>query len=235
MKKVTSTFAPTWGRYVPLRDQLLSELEPTNLKDQIAVGLFTRINSIAEDSWTLIKAERTASLPSLLRLCMESFVDLRCIIDVDGYTENIRNAWIKQEIQYYSNYRSNNPYFGSETENKAKERLSDLKKVFKSEKALRIYERFKKAECIDVYHTVYNHLCRHAHGNLDSIFYNHFTTDGFVLNKTATKNGIHWIVAFTLNTAIGSAVEISHYFKSESESLLNELLKETNKKSESLK
>lgn len=202
-----------WDSYVLLRNTQLEGTKWVSEQDKIVLALFARINSISYDIITLARAKQFSSTRILMRSALESFVDLRCLVGDPEYLVAMKNAELDQQIRHLKHYSSDNRYYSSMDADK--EKLKELGGSFDRKKSINIYDRFKKADALDVYPTVYNKLCLFSHGNISALASDNFENGHVVLNKFPDDITIEYIMSSTVRTAIASSIEVSAYFDHE--------------------
>ncbi len=202
-------FMNVWGEYVAFRNPKLEDLNFYDQRSKFVLALYARINSLCEETLILVSNGCYVSPQILMRSTLESYVDLRCLIKDENYINCIFAAEADSEHKHLSHYSSENPYYrGSQPVSSSK--LEELK-VEKS-KGLNIYERFEKAECGDLYRTVYNNLCRYTHGNISALASMNFENDKVVISRKIRNADLLFILSSTINIALSSSIDVLEYF-----------------------
>lgn len=202
-----------WDEFVILRDAQINETKFRTEQDKFVLALFARINTISNDIVTLAKLKQFSSSRILMRSAIETFVDLKCLVDDSEYLEYMKNAELASEIKYRNHFSLNNKYYSEEYGEK--KMLDQLKAAFDSSKNLNAFQRFEKAGEIDAYRTVYNNLCLFSHGNISAMASDNFENGHIVLNRIPEDTTLKFIMSGTIKLAIGATLETLAYFKNE--------------------
>ncbi len=202
-------FMSVWDEYVAFRNSKLEGLHFYDQRSKFILALYARINSLCEETLTLVSNGCYVSPQILMRSTLESYVDLRCLIKDENYVNCIFAAEAEAEHKNLSHYSSENPYYQG-TQPVSSSKLEELK--IEKSKGLNIYERFKKAECGDLYRTVYNNLCRYTHGNISALASKNFENDKVVISRKISNADLLFILSSTINIALSSSIDVLEYF-----------------------
>ncbi len=104
----------------------------------------TRVTELSQDTLLLLKENRIASAPIILRSALESYVDLMCVIN---------------EVNYIDEMNKSFDFYKTKTTGK-KVNFRELMSISK---------KFELAGEVDIYNGFYSHLCRNSHGNLEML------------------------------------------------------------------
>nr|PMI06894.1 hypothetical protein BCU52_02775 [Vibrio cyclitrophicus] len=88
-----------------------------------------------------------------------------------------------------------------------------MSKLKPAKRSLGIADRFKKANCEELYSTVYNQLCRYTHGNITALASKHFENDSIVLASSISDAELSFIISSTINTAIISTHDLLEFYE----------------------
>jgi len=210
---VLEQYFEQWDKFVSLRDAQINGAKFEKEQDKFVLALFARINSISNDIITLAKANQFSSSRILMRSALETYVDLKCLVDDPEYLEAIKSAELEQKIKYLKHYSSDNEYYSKQDADR--QRLEELKKNSDSSKCLNIFQRFEKAEELDAYRTVYSNLCLFSHGNISALASDNFKNGHVILNAFPDDATVKFIMSGTVNVAIAATVETLAYFDHE--------------------
>ncbi|ANQ55831.1 MULTISPECIES: DUF5677 domain-containing protein [Vibrio] len=203
-------FMKIWSEFCVFRDSHISDLHSYDQRSKLILALWARINSLCEDTLVLIDNNRSVSLQILMRSSLESFVDLRCLLVDDNFAKSIYASEANSEYRHLSHYEPESPYY-NHTSQPSTEKIEALRSEKK--KALPIYDRFQKAGCAELYRTVYNNLCRHAHGNVSALASKNFENDKIVLNTKIGQEDLLFVLSSTINIALSSTVDVLEFYK----------------------
>ncbi|EMC4027106.1 hypothetical protein VDT04_003417 [Vibrio cholerae] len=196
-------FEKIWCDFVDFRTEFTQDLHFRDQHSKFVLAYWARVNSLCSEIMVLIKNGCYTSIPIIMRSSLESLVDLRCLIIDSSYIEQVFAAESKSEYKHMKQYSDSNPYYlGSSSIRK--ESLDKLKPVKRS---LDIADKFKKAGCEELYSTVYNQLCRHAHGNITALASKNFENGTIVLTSSIKDSELLFILSSTVNAAVVS----THY------------------------
>ncbi len=201
-----------FDEYILMRDKVLKGVTYKNEQDKFILTFHARMNSISNEILFLIKNNRNNSCEILLRSVLETFADLRCLIDDPSYIKVIYQDQRKGDINYYRYYSSENPYYGELTQAEADEKFKKLEIKKDKDSILSIENKFEKAKMDDAYRTIYAALCDHTHGNWSALARRNFKNGNVIYQKKLTKQELNFILSATINLAIASTVELLTYF-----------------------
>jgi hypothetical protein len=221
-----------WDKFILARDKLFSDIKFKNQKEKFILVLEARINSLTEELLFLARNSRYTSSQILMRSTIETYIDLKCLVQDDSFIDVLIQSERESEKKYLENFSPNNKYYGLQFENDVQNRLKKLYKDNDKSKHIRIYQKFEKVGELDFYRTVYNYLCRHTHGNITALASKHFEDDKIKLNRSLISNSeFTFILSSSINTAIASTLEVleEFNFKTENTILFREFIDDVNK------
>ena len=202
-------FLKVWASYIAFRNPYLGNLHFNNQYSKFILVLYARINALCEETLILVCNKCYVSPQILMRSTLESYIDLRCLLNDRSYIDCILAAEAESNYKYLSCHSPENPYYGN-TEPVTPEKLGTLK--LEKSKGLNIYERFQKAQCGDLYRTIYNNLCRHAHGNISALASKNFENDTVVFHRKISDSDLLFILSSTINIALSSTLDVLGFF-----------------------
>jgi len=208
-----SHYLKIWGEYITERNRTLSPMKFTNDTEKFIWVLFARINSLSDEIIFLARNSRFSSCQILMRSVLETYIDLKCLVDDDSFIENLHQAERKSEMRYLDDYDHSNPYYWTQSKEEIKTRLITLKELNDTTKNLSIYAKFKKANELDAYRTVYNDLCRFSHGNITALASKNFEDEQIQFNCSISDHELRFVLSSSINFAIASAIEVSSKLK----------------------
>lgn len=201
-------FEKIWCDFVDFRAEFTQDLNFRDQHSKFVLAYWARVNSLCSDVMILIKNGGYASVPIIMRSSLESLVDLRCLLIDSSYIDRIFASQSESEYKHMKQYSDTNPYYlGSSPVNG--ETLDKLKPIKRS---LDIAAKFKKAGCEELYSTVYNQLCRHAHGNITALASKHFEDENIVLKSNIKDSELLFILSSTINAAVVSTHDLLEFF-----------------------
>ncbi|HDM8130192.1 TPA: hypothetical protein P0E14_005048 [Vibrio harveyi] len=149
---MSSNKVDDWVGLLQFRDEKFALLVHDNLQEKYIIALAIRVTELCLDAVVLLINHRISSVPIVLRSALETFADLQCCIKDKSHPEAMTKA------QY--------------------QRLYDLQKHIESDKAeeykklgkkLSVWDRFKKADLVELYNGYYSILSMYAHGNVGAL------------------------------------------------------------------
>ncbi len=220
----------SWDKFVSLRNSKLENINYTNESEMFVLVLFARINALCNEILYLVKNNMTASSEIILRSVLESYIDLKCLVDDPSYIDVIYQSEREQDIKYYKNRSSNNPYNRNISKEEVEKKLKKLSSKNDKKSHMSFFDKFKKADELNAYHTVYNNLCRHSHGNITALASKTFDNGRVVIDKLSSKTELNLICSSTINSAIASTIEVMAFFKYEKQDIdsMKKLLERNN-------
>lgn len=141
-----------WVGLLKFRDENFKSLNHSNLQEKYILALSIRVSELCIDAVILLNNHRMSSVPVVLRSALESYTDLQCCIRDASHPDAMTKA------QYWRLYELHK-HIESNTAEEHKKRG----------KKLSVWDRFKKAELIDLYNGYYSVLSMHSHGNVGAL------------------------------------------------------------------
>lgn len=207
-----SSYFELWDKFIVERDKFLSSFEFENQTEKFILVLYARINSLSEELIFLAKNSWFTSSQILMRSILETYIDLKCLVDDDSFVDVLIQAERESEIKCLQNFDSNNKYYGLKYKEYVKNRLEKLNKASNKKISINMFQKFEKAEELDSYRTVYNDLCRFTHGNVIALASKHFESGKIKLNKSISNREFTFILSASINIAIASSIEVLEKF-----------------------
>ena len=148
-----------WEEINTIRLDAFSKICHKNMQQKYVALLMTRVSELCQDCLLLLKSNRVASAPIVLRSSLESYIDLMCVINDIDYIDEMNKSFdfYKAKIK------------GEKV--KAKELIS-------------IFKKFELAGEIETYNGFYAHLCRSSHGNLEILINFHAVGERISIGHT---------------------------------------------------
>ena len=213
---MTDEFLKVWFDYLSRRNAYIDKLKFTDQQTKFILVLWARINSLCDETITLVRNQCFVSPQILMRSALESFVDLRCLIADKDYIIQIIAAEADSDYKLHTNHSTSNPYYKG-LEPITAEDLNSLKNA-KSE-CLNIFDKFKKADCEDWYRTIYNNLCRYTHGNITALASKNFENDRVVIQPNIKKSDLLFVLSSTINLEISATHAVLEFFDTSADEL----------------
>ncbi|AJI47825.1 hypothetical protein IB633_03730 [Francisella philomiragia] len=227
-----SDYFKIWYDFILERNRLLSNISFKSQKEKFILVLEARINSLTEELLFLARNSRYTSSQILMRSIIETYIDLKCLVQDDSFIDVLMQSERESEIKYLENFSPNNRYYGFHSENDIQVRLRELYRENDKKKRMNIYQKFEKMDELGFYRTVYNYLCRHTHGNITALASKHFEDDKVKLSKLSiTKFELIFILSSSINVAIASSLEVlkEFNFKEKDVNLFKSFINDVNK------
>ncbi|EPP5373310.1 DUF5677 domain-containing protein [Vibrio cholerae] len=140
-----------WDKLRAIQIKVYQQVIHEDIQQKYVLLLATRVVELSQDAYFLCCVNRVASVPVLMRSALESYVDLQCVKNDEGYIQEMNRS-----VQYYM----------------------DELRGGRNVKNTSVWGRFKRAGEGHRYR-FYSSLCRSTHGNLESLIRDH-TIDGIV-------------------------------------------------------
>jgi Family of unknown function (DUF5677) len=214
IEKLHKSYQSNWKKYIALRSSKLENLNYSNETEKYIFIIFARVNALCDEIITLANQNKTTSAQIIMRSQLESFIDIRCLIDDPNYIQTMYQDELEQDIKFYKNNTEKHLYnkglFNLELRNKE---LIALKAKRNKKQKLDIQGKFIKSGFKDLNYTLYNNLCRHSHGNITALASKSFDNGKIIFSKSSSKIELNFLYSTSINTAIASALDIMDYFK----------------------
>jgi hypothetical protein len=133
-----------WDDLNTIRLEAFSKIFHENKQEKYVALLMTRVSELCQDSLLLLKENRIASAPIVLRSALESYADLMCVINEISYIDEMNKSFDFHKIK-----------------------IKGEKVNFRE--LMSISKKFELAGEVDIYNGFYAHLCRNSHGNLEML------------------------------------------------------------------
>jgi Family of unknown function (DUF5677) len=146
----------------------------------VLISLYGSLIELVGCILILIKNNAKLGVPSLFRTFLETYVEFHNLVRDPKYGYYMEANDLKEFLKLLKNARDEkNPYLAniSTLPNlrslilEEEKKLHDLKK--NGYKPLKIYDKFKRADMLDEYHSVYNFLCTESHSNKRALISRH--------------------------------------------------------------
>ena len=160
-----------WVSLLKLRESEFDGLEYSTIQEKYVLLLATRISELCLDAVLLLNQNRISSVPVILRTALESYADLKLIIEDSSYYEEMR------KLLYWQLHEVSKGIDAEKSEH------------YKSiGKYLSVNRRFSKAGLSDLFNGYYKALSLHCHGNLSALIEFH-SEDNNVYLGTVAEDG----------------------------------------------
>jgi len=205
---MNNEFSTVWREFTEFRNKQSKLISFTDQRSKFILSYWARINALCDEIFVLINNDCFVSPQILMRSVLESFVELRCLINDEAYVEKVFSAQSNSEYLHLKDYSEANPFYKG-TEPISSEELKELK----VNQNLTIKAKFKKAGCEELYSTIYNHLCRLTHGNISALASKNFEKDKVVISKKIKNSELRFILSSTINVAVSSTELLFTFYK----------------------
>lgn len=129
-----------WKNLEKLRFDAFKTITFETIQQKYILLLATRVTELCRDAIELIVERRICSVPIILRSALESYIDMKCIIESECYIIEMNKSF-----EFYASKKQ-----GKKTKN-------DLMRVFK---------KFQLAGQSELYEGLYADLCLSSHGSI---------------------------------------------------------------------
>ncbi|ROS66356.1 DUF5677 domain-containing protein [Vibrio crassostreae] len=154
-----------WGELNEVRLDAFSKIIHENKQEKYVALLMTRVSELCYDVLLLLQECRIASAPIVLRSCLESYVDLMCVINDADYISEMNKSF-----------------------NFHKTKVKGEKVNFRE--LMAISKKFELAGESDIYNGFYAHLCRSSHGNIEMLINFHAVGERISIGHKPKKEEI---------------------------------------------
>jgi hypothetical protein len=158
----------------------LIKFNKDSLYDQVRVSYFLTLIEQAHAIAILVSEGHAIDANILLRSMLETFVDLRVLLDDRQHIYNIQYDFLRNQIKQLEIAEAGNKYAGEVAiKLDTKKELAEAKKKFldiqlAGGKRISIEKKFNKAGLKDEYEAIYRSLCSHTHPSYSGIIDRHF-------------------------------------------------------------
>lgn len=152
---MSSNKVDDWIGLLQFRDEKFASLVHGNLQEKYIITLAVRVTELCLDAVVLLNNHRTSSVPIVLRSALETFADLHCCIKDKSHPETMTKAQYQRLYELQKHIES--------------DKAEEYKKLGKK---LSVWDRFKKADLVELYNGYYSMLSMYAHGNVGALIEN---------------------------------------------------------------
>ena len=149
---MSSNKVDDWVGLLQFRDEKFASLVHDNLQEKYIIALAIRVTELCLDAVVLLKNHRISSVPIVLRSALETFADLQCCIKDKSHPEAMTKAQYQRLYELQKHIES--------------DKAEEYKKLGKK---LSVWDRFKKADLVELYNGYYSILSMYAHGNVGAL------------------------------------------------------------------
>ncbi len=154
-----------------------------NMQHLFSISLFCTIYENSTACLVLINNKIYSAIPVMLRNILEAHIDLIILSKKEDYYYDMAASYLKErnkilKLSCQPNY-SNEYLECLKSKDDIQEKYVNSKKDYedlieKGYKALSLKDKFKKADSMDLYLSIYNLLCQDSHNNISSLSNRHF-------------------------------------------------------------
>ncbi|MDK9774877.1 DUF5677 domain-containing protein [Vibrio makurazakiensis] len=149
---MSSNKVDDWVGLLQFRDEKFASLVHDNLQEKYIIALAIRVTELCLDAVVLLNNHRISSVPIVLRSALETFADLQCCIKDKSHPEAMTKAQYQRLYELQKHIES--------------DKAEEYKKLGKK---LSVWDRFKKADLVELYNGYYSILSMYAHGNVGAL------------------------------------------------------------------
>ncbi|EGQ9702580.1 hypothetical protein HYO53_22735 [Vibrio parahaemolyticus] len=149
---MSSNKVDDWVGLLQFRDEKFASLVHDNLQEKYIIALAIRVTELCLDAVVLLNNHRISSVPIVLRSALETFADLQCCIKDKSHPEAMTKAQYQRLYDLQKHIES--------------DKVQEYKKLGKK---LSVWDRFKKADLVELYNGYYSILSMYAHGNVGAL------------------------------------------------------------------
>lgn len=154
--------------------------DKANLQDRTVISLYGSIIELTGSIIVLLDKRMVSGVPILLRALLEAFVDLVNLTRTSQYAHKLEVSYLKEWLKIFNEAKiGKNEYLTEISEQADLEQTIQKYQKEKSRleskgiRALKIDEKFKRADLEKLYRSVYNMLCSDSHNNIRSLITRH--------------------------------------------------------------
>jgi hypothetical protein len=190
---------------------------------RIIVCLYATMLEQSESVAILLSNNKPAGTDAILRSILEASVDLTALLDDPNYLHSMNAAyhkeWAKLIEQGVSGDNKFLEGFGKEagiTEALAEHNAQLKALIDAGHQPLNNYERFKRANMIEEYRSIYNMLCSESHNNIRVLMHRHMVAkDGDIELHLSSDDGEYEVTLDSIaGILLNATLAIHHKFES---------------------
>jgi hypothetical protein len=198
----------TWEELQLLRSEVFSEIKITTYKDKVIASYMARLLALTDDIFTLMNINQYSSVEILMRSVLETYIELRCVLEDKEYLESLElNAQLERR-KYYKQFKYDNPFYGNESSEEVEEILSKIP----NKNPMSVFDKFKKENEVDAYNTLYAFFCRFSHGGLQALASKHLGGSNVILQKQPPESWSKFVEESCLNVIVATLTEVLERF-----------------------
>ena len=189
------------------------------------VSLYGSLIELAGCMLTLLENRGKIGIPSIFRTFLETYVEFHNLVREPSYGYYMDANDLKESIKRLKTAKGGNPYLAgiasmldlSDHIVKMELQLKDL--ASKGFKPMPIYERFKRADMVEEYQSLYSSLCSNVHSNKEALVDRHVELGNndfeLVLYKNPPDERFLYCLGPTAELLISATIDIHEHFQSE--------------------
>ncbi len=191
----------------------------------VLVSLYGSLIEFTGCTLTLLENRGESGIPSIFRTFLETYVEFHNLVHSPTYGNHIDANDLKESIKRLKAAKRGNPYLAEIASrsdllnliDSMERQLRDLKS--KEYEPLTIHERFKRADMIEVYESLYSLLSSHSHSNKEALVDRHVELGNddvtLVLYKNLPDERFEWVLNSNAELLVSATIDIHEYLQSE--------------------
>lgn len=209
------------------------KVDKMDMADRTLISYYASMIEFSTSIYILAEAKVFTGIPSLFRVALECYVDLKNLIKNQNYINNLELSYLYQWQKVTNAAKGGNPYLAdiAQTENINKEIAQTSAKIQELEKDhykdLNIFERFSLAGMEEEYHSLYNFWCCETHNNIRALIDRHVEINdknndfSLVINKVNKASEFDHYFGTYAHWLLQSSQAINSHFKGDNESQIS--------------
>jgi len=110
----------------PLRNEVMESIKIESYRDQVIASFMARLLGLTDDIQALVLLKQYSAIEILMRSVLQTYIELKCTLQDLGYIETLElNAQLEKR-KYFSQYKSNNPFYAETTSNEVDAILASI-------------------------------------------------------------------------------------------------------------
>lgn len=184
-----------WMEINASRLEAFACIKHETLQQKYVLLLATRVTELCNDAADLVSSGRLASAPIILRSALESHIDLICTINNTNYMDEIKLSFEKYKAKLSGQKHDKN--------------------------LMKVWGKFKLANEFQTYEGLYSHLCRSAHGNIETLIRDHTVQGNISIGHGPNEADMSRLMNQTIALSVTSLIETLRFFSFTEDQLAN--------------
>jgi hypothetical protein len=216
---------------------LVFKRQPTQLW---IICLYGSLIELASSIVLLVERSHWTAVGPVFRSLLETFVDLKNLLDDHQYANFMEAEHAKQTIRMLqSAFNGTNPFLSHISESgRLKDELTEQEKklsglIKAGFRPLSVHARFSRAGMENEYSSIYNFVSREAHSGIGALIQRHFELENghyaiVFLQERPLEENVNY-VSHTAELVLHAGTSVHRYFSSDQQPIFVELAKQFEK------